>query len=60
MSPVQSHLIDLIRQQPEDATWDQLLEQLHLQRLVDEGLEDVRAGRTVSNQDALETIRSWH
>jgi predicted transcriptional regulator len=53
-------LIDLIRQQPEDATWDQLLEQLHLQRLVDEGLEDVRAGRTVSNQDALETIRSWH
>jgi predicted transcriptional regulator len=59
MSPVQGHLIDLIRQQPEDATWDQLLEQLHLQRLVDEGLEDVRTGRTVSNQEALGTIRSW-
>jgi predicted transcriptional regulator len=60
MSPAQTHLIDLIRCQPEDATWDHLLEQILLQRMVDEGMEDVRMGRTVSNEAALEKIRSWH
>jgi len=59
MSPIQDHLVDLIRQQPEDATWDQLMEQILIQHMVDEGLEDVRAGRTLSNEDALAKIRSW-
>ena len=59
MSPIQDHLIDLIRKQPEDATWDQLMEQILIQHMVDDGLEDVRAGRTHSNEDALSKIRSW-
>lgn len=59
MSPIQDHLVDLIRQQPEDATWDQLMEQILIQHMVDEGLEDVRAGRTLFNEDALAKIRSW-
>ncbi len=59
MSPIQDHLVDLIRQQPEDATWDQLMEQILIQHMVDEGLEDARAGRMLSNEDALTKIRSW-
>lgn len=59
MSPMQEHLIEVIRNQPEDATWDELLEQVFLQKMVDEGLEDVHAGLVVSNQDALDKIRSW-
>lgn len=59
MSPIQDHLVDLIRQQPEDATWDQLMEQILIQHMVDEGLEDARAGMLVSNEDALKKIRSW-
>lgn len=59
MSPMQEHLIELIRNQPEDATWDELLEQVLVQKMVDEGLPDVHAGRVVSNQEALGKIRSW-
>jgi len=59
MSPNQEQLIEVIRNQPEDATWNELLEQLFIQKMVEEGLEDVREGRVVSNQDALEKIRSW-
>ena len=59
MSPNQEQLIEVIRNQPEDATWNELLEQLFIQKMVDEGLEDVREGRLLSNQDALEKIRSW-
>ena len=59
MSPNQEQLIEVIRNQPEDATWNELLEQLFIQKMVDEGLEDVREGRLISNQDALEKIRSW-
>lgn len=60
MSPTQEHLIEVIRNQPEDASWNELMEQLFLQRIVDEGLEDVRAGRLLANEDALSRIRSWH
>lgn len=60
MSPTQEHLIEVIRSQPEDASWSELMEQLFLQRIVDEGLEDVRAGRLLANEDALSRIRSWH
>lgn len=60
MSPKQEQLIELIRNQPEDAGWDQLIEQVLIQRIVEEGLEDVQAGRLVANEDAHSRIRSWH
>ncbi len=60
MSPKQEQLIELIRNQPEDAGWDQLIEQVLIQRIVEEGLEDVQAGRLVTNEDAHSRIRSWH
>lgn len=59
MSPKQEHLIEVIRNQPEDASWDQLIEQVLIQRMIDEGLDDVRAGKVISNEDALSRIRSW-
>jgi len=59
MSPKQEQLIELIRNQPEDAGWDQLIEQVLIQRIVEEGLEDVQAGRLVTNEDARSRIRSW-
>ena len=59
MSPVQERLIEVIRKQPEDSSWNDLMEQLFLQRVVDEGLEDVRTGQLVANEDALARIRSW-
>ncbi|HNY32444.1 MAG TPA: hypothetical protein PKO15_16275 [Fibrobacteria bacterium] len=60
MSPRQEQLIEVIRKQPEDAGWDQLIEQILIQRMVEEGLEDVRSGNLVANEDALARIRSWH
>jgi len=59
MSPKQEQLIEIIRNQPEDASWDQLIEQVLIQRMVDEGLEDVRSGNLVANEEALSRIRSW-
>lgn len=59
MSPKQEQLIEVIRNQPEDASWDLLIEQVLIQRMVDEGLEDVRSGNLVANEEALSRIRSW-
>lgn len=59
MSPKQEQLIEIIRNQPEDASWDQLIEQVLIQRMVDEGLEDVRSGNLVANEEALSRLRSW-
>ncbi len=60
MSPKQEQLIELIRNQPEDAGWDQLIEQVLIQRMVEEGLEDLHAGKVVANEEALSRIRLWH
>lgn len=60
MSPKQEQLIEIIRNQPEDAGWDQLIEQVLIQRIVEEGVEDVQEGKLVTNEDARSRIRSLH
>ena len=49
----------VIDAQPEDATYEEILRELAFERMVERGLADVRAGRSVSHEEALRRIRSW-
>jgi predicted transcriptional regulator len=44
---------------PEDATYDEIIKELALAKMVDRGLDDVRAGRMISNDEMAERIRAW-
>ena len=44
---------------PEDATYDEIMRELAFAKMVDSGLEDVRAGRMISNGEMAERIRTW-
>lgn len=49
----------VIDAQPEDATYEEILRELAFERMIERGLADARAGRTVSHEEALRSIRSW-
>ena len=54
-----SRLREVIDQQPEDASYDEILRELAFQRMVDRGLADARAGRAVDHQEAIRSIGKW-
>ena len=54
-----SILRDAIEAQPDDASYEEILRELAFERMLERGLADVRAGRTVRHDQALERIRSW-
>lgn len=49
----------VIDAQPEDASYDEIIRELAFERMVERGLEDVRAGRSVDHDEALRIIRTW-
>jgi predicted transcriptional regulator len=53
------HLITILQQQPEDSSYDELLRELAFARMIDRGVKDAEAGRTVSNDEISREIASW-
>lgn len=49
----------VVLSQPEDATYDEIMRELAFAKMVDRGLDDVRAGRIISNDEMAERIRTW-
>jgi predicted transcriptional regulator len=52
-------MIETLRRQPEDSSYDELLKELAFARMVERGLEDLREGRTISNEEMRQKIDSW-
>jgi predicted transcriptional regulator len=59
MSDAKTQMLEIIKEQPEDSTYDEILRELAFKRMVDRGIRDERAGRVVSNEEAGKRIRSW-
>lgn len=54
-----SVLREIIEAQPEDASYEEILRELAFDRMVERGLADVRAGRSVPHDEALRRICAW-
>lgn len=52
-------IIAVLNEQPEDASYDDLLRELAFARMVERGLADSAAGRIHSSADAQRKIDSW-
>jgi len=59
MTAVQERLISIIKDQPEDSSIDEIMQELIIEQMVEHGLADVREGRIISNEEMLTRIRSW-
>jgi predicted transcriptional regulator len=52
-------MLQLVQDQPEDSSYDEILRELAFARMVDRGLEDVENGRTISHEEMKKRISSW-
>jgi predicted transcriptional regulator len=58
-SSAKQTVVDIIEGLPEDSSYDEILQELIMNRMIERGLADVEAGRTVSDEDMAKTIESW-
>jgi len=49
----------LIDQQPDDSSYEELVRELAFSVMVRRGLKDSDEGRTISNEEMRHRIRSW-
>lgn len=54
-----SRMIEILQNQPEDSSFDELLRELAFARMVEQGLADAEAGRTITNEEMKRQIESW-
>ena len=59
MSTTKDKMTEVIRSQPEDATYEEIMRELAFEKMVDRGLEDARNRRVISNEDMERRIRTW-
>jgi hypothetical protein len=59
MSMVKERLTEVIQSQPEDASYDEIMKELAFERMIESGLQDVRQGRVISNDQMAEKIQTW-
>ncbi len=59
MSTAKDELKMLLEQQPDDSSSEEIVRELALHIMVERGLSDSDAGRTISNEEMDRRIRSW-
>jgi predicted transcriptional regulator len=59
MSTVKEELARLIQEQPEDSSREEIVRELAFHVMVERGLADSDAKRTIPNEQMGQRIRSW-
>ena len=59
MASAKETMAEIIARQPEDSSYDEILRELAVARMVQRGLDDSDAGRTVSDERIKEKLDSW-
>jgi len=59
MSSAKDQMLQIIGDQPDDSSYDEILRELAFVRMVERGLSDSEAGRTVSHEEMGRRIRTW-
>ena len=49
----------IIERQPEDSSYDEILRELAFARMIDRGLADSKANRTISNAQMKQRTAKW-
>ena len=59
MSSAKETMVKIIQEQPEDSSFDEILRELAFARMVDRGLADSDAGRSISTDELKRRIELW-
>ena len=56
MSSLKVRMAEIIQEQPEDATYEEIMRELAFERMVERGLTDSHTGRVISNEEMARRI----
>lgn len=59
MLSVKTRMSEVLQGQPDDASYEEIIRELAFEHMVEQGLEDSRSGRIISNEDMKHRIRTW-
>lgn len=59
MLSVKTRMAEVIQEQPDDASYEEIIRELAFEHMVERGLEDSRSSRVISNEDMRHRIRAW-
>lgn len=59
MSAIKEKMVEVIRNQPDDASYEEIVRELVFQCMIEQGLADSRAGRVISNEELGRRIAEW-
>jgi predicted transcriptional regulator len=52
-------VVEIVQGLPDDSSYDEILRELAFNRMIERGLADADAGRTISDEEMERTIDSW-
>ena len=52
-------MLDLLESLPDDVSVDDVMYALYIRSSIDKGLDDSKAGRTVSNEEVMRELAKW-
>ena len=59
MASAKEQMPKIVQNQPEDSSYDEILRELALARMIERGLEDSQAGRIISDEEMRHRISTW-
>jgi predicted transcriptional regulator len=59
MPSAKEQVAEVLKKQPEDATYEEIIRELAFEKMVQNGMADSRAGKVIPNQEMRLRIASW-
>jgi predicted transcriptional regulator len=59
MGTAKEQISEIIRRQPEDSSYDEIVRELAFELMVQRGLKDSDEGRTITNEEMQRRIKTW-
>ena len=59
MQTAKEHIYEIVKSQPDDSTYDEIIRELAFAIMVERGLNDSRSGRVISNEAMEHRIATW-
>ena len=59
VTTVKGHVCRILESMPDDATYEEIIREVAFARMLERGLQDMRAGRTIDDEAMGILIRQW-
>ena len=60
MATAKDHIAEIIKHQPDDSSYDEIIRELAFDLMVQRGLRDSEDRRTIRNEEMERRIKTWH